>query len=535
MLDKYIITEYNSITEDYCINRRYFFVNFLYINLHIVNFKGVIIVGYSDYFNLVARVIRLGINSFDFMEIVPLTDDAKKTVDIEIDAVLTENLGYFSGATYDKLRLNSESIDAIIKWCNNKNDKYIFIYLLMRLDRMVNVDRLCSDYGVTEMTKRNRTMASSSTKGQYIDPYFDALNDNCEETNIVLIPNFRTLIDDLDIEEKAELEAKAVARMSGLNEVLCRLYFINKSGLKRWRLNNVIYDPKVDLSEQLTVAFTPTTSKQSDDVFDIGEDTKHTDENGRVCRLLGDIRLRDFQYSTENFLKCLESAREEKADIFIGTEMFGTDELCGSTDSGMNLNYISDDYNKKPFLIVTPTQWKNHSNSLSVFSSKGELLGKQFKQFGFSPTGKSRENLQNIPREILVIHIRNLGRVAFPICADLIDEGYRNLLINRLKIDFIFCPSYSPGTKEFEKYFAAVVSIGSYAFWLNSCSAVTEGKHIGLVTIPTASLADSTKRIFPECDGLCSSCVFYIKTPVKRTGRLGLVEQKELDISHKVI
>ena len=162
------------------------------------------------------------------------------------------------------------------------------------------------------------------------------------------------------------------------------------------------------------------------------------------------------------------------------------------------------------------------------------MIGKQYKQFPFTYKGEKKECLKDIPREILLVHVRGIGKFAFPICFDLLNKEYRNLLINKLKTDFLMCPSYSSESLDFERVILEAVSAGSYVFWLNSCSAVAK-KDLGLigsVLVPKEKSEDSVKKICPgDCDGNCGTCLFSITVPIKRIGRLGHVEG-DIDIKH---
>ena len=490
--------------------------------------------GYSNFFNLIADVICSAIENHSFIDVGILEDDDLEKINQEIDGMLTEKIGDVSTDTYDKKLFDSETCEGIIEWCRERNDKYIYLYLLRKLDRMINEDFLCSDYGMEQMAHRNRQAAKEkdpeSLKGKYIEPYFEALNTNLEETGLMILPSFRVISKNDDEKQ----EGKEIGRMSGLNDALHHFSYIKKDELlPGYRIKNVIIDPGRRF-EQIQVGFTPTTNKGKEEVFEVGKDNDLPDDSGHKFKYLGEITLRDKEGATKNYVDCLRRSREENFGVLLGTEMFGTEELCETRASGMNPLYANDENRPLPFLIVTPSLWKNKSNAVSVFTAGGELIGKQYKQFPFTYKGEKKECLKDIPREILLVHVRGIGKFAFPICFDLLNKEYRNLLINKLKTDFLMCPSYSSESLDFERVILEAVSAGSYVFWLNSCSAVAK-KDLGLigsVLVPKEKSEDSVKKICPgDCDGNCGTCLFSITVPIKRIGRLGHVEG-DIDIKH---
>jgi hypothetical protein len=260
--------------------------------------------GYSVFFNLIAAVIRSAITNCSFTDVGVLEDEDLDQVNREIDEKLKELFDYYPGIKHDKIRLDPEVYEDIINWCQEKNDMHLYIHLLMRLDHMVNIDKLCLEYGIKATAFRNREAKErenpGAKKGEYIAPCFDALNTNIEETGILLLPDFRIPTEYDDENE----ESKEISRMSGLNDILHSLSFIKKETLNDFRLNNVILDPERRF-EQIRIAFTPTTKKDKAEMFQVGEKVALQDESGHNCVYLGDITLKNKDNITEHFKKCL--------------------------------------------------------------------------------------------------------------------------------------------------------------------------------------------------------------------------------------
>ena len=111
-----------------------------------------------------------------------------------------------------------------------------------------------------------------------------------------------------------------------------------------------------------------------------------------------------------------------------------------------------------------------------VFYSKtGEMVGEQCKQNSFEFNDKGthyEEDLRDIPKEILLIHVPGWGRISFLICVDFLVTDYRDLLVKELRSNLILCPSYSSRTAQFLNSAGSMREFGVKFIWLNSCSAL---------------------------------------------------------------
>lgn len=228
---------------------------------------------------------------------------------------------------------------------------------------------------------------------------------------------------------------------------------------------------------------------------------------------------------TDNYLKSLQVAKEQDVDVLMGAELLGTPELCEPDEFGFNLRFRDND-NRAPYLIVTPSLWKDGGNYISVYLRSGKLIGNQYKQnaYEYKTDGKRyREGLKYSPREILLIHVPKWGRIAFPICVDYLVVPYRECLARELKLNLMLCPSYSFGTVQFVNSICSVREFGTRLVWLNSCSALKahcdKAESVGMVSVPVMSVEsfdDAAIKICTKCNGECfDGCLFTVSIQLR--------------------
>ena len=183
-----------------------------------------------------------------------------------------------------------------------------------------------------------------------------------------------------------------------------------------------------------------------------------------------------------------------------------------------------------PSLCLLPTWWHDNQNELFVYDASGKLLCTQKKQIPYiykDETGKMfAEHLVNTKNVIHIIHIPNVGRVAFPICKDLLEEEYIRIMLRQLRATFLLCPSYSSSKTQFDLTAPGSIQYGCYTIWCNTCAAYHKDEipsHIGLVSGPQG-LPEMTEYLLPKCDGDCGSeeepCVFIAEISMDHTATI---------------
>lgn len=168
----------------------------------------------------------------------------------------------------------------------------------------------------------------------------------------------------------------------------------------------------------------------------------------------------------------LDRAKKENIDIMVFPEMLGNEEINEYVQGKLESSFEEKDY---PALIISPSVWKDKHNTCTIFNRFGDILGKQEKQNPFVLKDTYWEDL-NPEKEILLFHCKGIGRLAVTICADALNNDYRDLLFKKLKVSFLIVPSYSSGFHDFELVFGASEIYDISGVWINSCSALVDNK-----------------------------------------------------------
>ena len=408
-----------------------------------------------------------------------------------------------------KMRVNSRVVSDIINICKEKNDYLFYRSVLCQLDLLIDTDAIILEY---DFNKYDDKIASKS---------FESLNSNHVDTGIAIIPRVSAPKDTLAIQKGGVTTDKEFKNSfywyDNLNEHFRNIICLSKEMLNGYKINNVIIDFfKNRERDEIIIGVTPLCNDSLDEIMDVH---KYMDEESGIQHFTvnGYHNPDDL---TEKFLQVLSLSKENNVDILIGPEMLGTTDLCIADEIGFNRKF-QDERGRPPHIIATPSLWMDGQNRIAVYSKTGELVGEQYKQNSFELNEKGvrySEDLRDIPKEILLIHVPGWGRISFLICVDLLVADYRDLLVKQLKSNLILCPSYSKGTAQFMNSAGSMREFGVKFVWLNSCSALKEfatpSTPIGTVAVPVTSPEDSTaslKPICPECGQECRQpCLFTI-------------------------
>lgn len=408
----------------------------------------------------------------------------------------------------DKKCVDSHDFDDIIGSCKAENNFLFYRSVLCQLDLLVNIDDLINLYDFNKFDDG------------FTNKIFNSLNTNCSETGIIIIPKVPALPNTFFVNKDAEGEDKEYKDghywYDNLNEHFNNIICVQESALYGYKINNVVIDLfKNREKDKIVIGVTPCCNTPLDDLMKVH---LYQDKDGR-----NHFAIEEYynpEVLTKLFIKCLSKAKENNVDILVGPEMLGTPELCNTDEMGFN-PIFRDANGVAPHLIITPSLWIDGKNFVSVYLKSGELIGKQFKQNSFELTSDKKrfeEDLKDIPREILLIHVPGWGRIVFPICVDYLVTQYRDLLARDLRVNLMLCPSYSSGIVQFANASGSVRDFGTRLIWLNTCSALrkffNQPNAIGYASVPVSSpieLDTSAKIICPECNGTCvDGCLFTI-------------------------
>lgn len=368
---------------------------------------------------------------------------------------------------------------------------------------------------------------------------FESLNSNVEETGLLILPKVQTINDPLTPAEENEdavpapaklgLSSKgkhwATDRMPGIQGDLSNTYYVDKKELvyrgQFYRVMHSVLQRHIfpENKKSLKVAVCPVAHK---DLLKVKTYCKKT-ESGvkKLCSVEG-LKDEDFAYNRIQaaFLK----AGVEHADILIFPEILGNETILSQDFFDEIQKKMSSLGYPMPSLILMPTWWHEYRNELYVLDSSGKCLCTQQKQKPYLLENKYEEDLRDPERIIHMVHIPGVGRFAFPICRDFLEDDYVQIMLQQLQATFLLCPSYSPNKTQFDLAAPGTIKYGCYTVWCNTCAAYHHKAlpldHIGLVAGPQNS-PENTKLLSPECNGDCenknTACVFIIDIHMDRS------------------
>lgn len=346
----------------------------------------------------------------------------------------------------------------------------------------------------------------------------------------------------------------------GINELMQNYYYINKMDLGKYEICNYVlrngsaaHSPKM-----LRIAVSPLTNAE---VLSIEEYVRDGRKRIAIVDVAGSKMKPDESKQSgisENQLidrvqKVIQVSSDIKADILMFPEMLGTQELRKS--SLYLLAKMDLEENRyTPLLTLLPTEWSRvnkdngggkltHNTNTLYAACRGDLIDgdsfkESFRQQKQNPYFENEGNLSGKIEDIepdnriCVLHMPDVGRITFPICADLISDEYRNILIEKLGSTLILCPSFSKGFDAFIKLTNIGMASGCRIIWCNSCAVRhlydknKEGVfHESDICCTGVSGARNYFPAKPEVKcikGQCAdSCLFYIDIPLSTTTKGG--------------
>lgn len=358
---------------------------------------------------------------------------------------------------------------------------------------------------------------------------FEALNDNWEQTGILVLPRVPSLNDPLDrAGTSPDFSGKTWAYVwePGINEELTNTYYVEKDKLsannKQYTVIHTVVRDWV-VGNPILLAVSPIAKGAQ-----LLEPLCYESEGSCRFSIEG---LNNPKYIRHRVKSAYKKAAEKGANLLVCPEMLGEEsmfDLAEGTSSFFSQlgEEVEDAGYSSPALILPPTWWHDKHNQLHVISGDGGYIFVQEKQNPFlyhcDKTGKEHlEDLQGTPPVIQVLHVPYVGRITFPICKDYLVVPYRELLARTLRSTLMLCPSYSKGKFSFNISVPAELEYGCYSLWVNTCSALSEKDsppaYVGLIAAPNTDLVCHFEA---QCDGQCGSiddsCLFLVE--IKRTG-----------------
>lgn len=469
-------------------------------------------------FNLIAElykeILKFSIDQQE-IKVSEVVNDSIKRIAKELVIGKEQNDKAFFDDNYC---VNPQKFNDIISKCKEENKFLLYKFTLCELDMLIDIDKIIKKYEWNSFIQQDCKNS------------FESLNDNCNETGVLVIPKVPSAQNTIAINIDGEIIDKKYKTANYFYDVVNDKYnniiCIEKSKLSDYKICNVIVKATNNPEKKsLKIGVTPGCNKKTNELMTI--EMLRDENTGEQTFFITEYLNSDFLL--EIYKNALLNAKEHDVDILIGSEMLGVDKMMSVDTLGFNEFFVNL-AGKLPSIFITPTYWANSENYLNVYLGSGEKIGSQYKQHKFSLKDKNgeeyNENLCNTPKEILLLHIPYVGRIVFPICVDLLHPEYMDILIRHLKADIVLCPSYTPGESQFGNTVPSMKAFGVRTIWFNSCSAINglkeKPKDIGIVSVPVigpSSITNSETLITPECEYNCrKTCLFIIEIQLKSEG-----------------
>jgi len=375
------------------------------------------------------------------------------------------------------------------------------------------------------------------------------LNTNREQVGVMILPRFHCRWSQKQTGE--EIRDMSVSR--GINELMQYYYYVDVKTLEPYCVQNYILRD-VAIGEKIRIVASPVTNKNV-----LKVDRYSRDEKNKLA-----VEEVDGSEIVDRVVKVIDMSAELEAGILIFPEMLGTKEVKKCALTRLAELDLCGEEKHSPLMTLLPTEWLcnckkpgdrpwrsgNNSNILSVVCANnvidGENVRETFQQQKQTPYWEREENLSGCEEDIVsdrvisILHVPDIGRIAFPVCADLLSDHYRKILVEILGATLILCPSFSKGFNDFLQIANSELSYGCRIVWCNTCAVqhMYKGKshrmfQEGDICCVGIGGDRDNKLIkpLPHCGkGECGEwCLFYIDIPLSV---LDPEELKELKWKH---
>lgn len=243
-----------------------------------------------------------------------------------------------------------------------------------------------------------------------------------------------------------------------------------------------------------------------------------TSEAGDILIVEGIMAEKEVE---ERVVKTFEAVFEKEYSVIMFPEAIGTLQIVERIKHKMRM------FPERCTFVLLPTICKNEENRLLVLGPGGvEVLScvKGTPFILYDEKGVRQREKLKYSNEVHILITRELGNVAFPICAEFLDPDLYDVLVRIARVNTIFCQSFSPGIEAFKKTLVKGLAGMLLSFWLNSCSAkyISANKKISntisIVQLPDTFVGENTlQEIKRECKEQCvgNICYYEIKIEYK--------------------
>ena len=328
---------------------------------------------------------------------------------------------------------------------------------------------------------------------------FDPLNSNFLDS-IILLPRVIQRIN----------WSHSIDELSGnINSIIHNLYVIYIPDLSGYNIINHFIDigyERSNSNEKFRIGGSPVSNKTKVNVLD--------NQESNINNMIFDISYENEDAFIDQIISIIEKSENLKINMLVFPELISNkrinDAIINKIKS-LNLNYIK--------IIALPTYYdeKSFQNIGCVYSvDQKRVIISQSKTFSYIQyKNKSKEKLnKNII--IHILHIKDLGRVVFPICKDLLVDKYINLC-KAVNASFIIVRSFSPGKYGyiyFQRIIKAYTSFECCGFWINACSYKMDDddKRVFCIKAHSKDFSLNEKEGIISCRMDCDNCIEYFDT-----------------------
>ncbi|MCI9463935.1 MAG: hypothetical protein HFI48_08620 [Lachnospiraceae bacterium] len=325
------------------------------------------------------------------------------------------------------------------------------------------------------------------------------LNTNVEETDIAVYPHFLPQWDTGKSERKRERKFNAVfqnymvVRVKDISPFEVIMHYWNDEGVLQ----------KVDNGWKLRIGMSPVMDYAE---LRTKEKEQSTDHAVSVEGLVNEDAV------NERVLTIFERMFSEEYGMIIFPEALGSEKI---------LNRIKEKMREWPenyTFVAAPTICSDGRNVLVVLGPGGvECLRQEKTAPAILLTKDGRQEREELcyTNQVHLLITRELGLMAFAICAELLDPDYYRLIVDTVLADTIICASFSPGVRAFHKTLLKGTSVGMLECYINTCSAQKisrSGKTpepLAFVNVPCCEGGDGLREIARECGGVCAEEICY--------------------------
>lgn len=369
-----------------------------------------------------------------------------------------------------------------------------------------NIKKECKDNDSTKeevyrlaIETEKRIDMYSSWQNQGVIYRLEPLNTNVKSTGIAIYPHMMPLWDT----EKSERNRERRLNTSFANYMMVRLDDVSPFDvvMHYWNDQGLLRETKEGW--QLRVAMSP--------VMDSAE--LIMDENSTASGYTVSVNgLKNEKVVMERELCIFDEIFSKEYGIIVFPEILGTEAVLDAIKSRMR------EYPEKCCFVVVPTICRDGKNTLVVLGPGGTECLRQEKTtpaIVLTKDGKAEREDLVYANEVHVLITRELGLIAFAICAELLDPDFYRLIVDTLLTDTIICPSFSPGITAFHDTLLKGTAAKLLQLYINTCSAKAASRTgrvpepLGFVQMPDSEERNHMQDVHRECQGVCSQKICY--------------------------